>query len=226
MAQTNTGLPNGGVTACYAITYESSLAPADGLNRAIALMADCDADFALMQAWFGGITLKYALPLVIQIGAGTYAGANWSSSGPTTLIPGNGTSIITVRYLLVSEVVEMFMDTKGNGWGYSGSDSNEGSKGEGLTRFLGVQFLLAIGLGKAPPAGFGTTTAWLNGLRQNYVDNNPDDNKPDQITGCTTCFIYYLHDQLGFTINQIINAGAATLGGVYTNLTGASDGCT
>jgi hypothetical protein len=37
------------------------------------------------------------------------------------------------------------------------------------------------------------------------------------------CFLYFLHDHLGFSVPQIINAGAATLAGVFTKLTGRTD---
>ncbi|KAF9369523.1 hypothetical protein CPB97_003539, partial [Podila verticillata] len=58
-----------------------------------------------------------------------------------------------------------------------------------------------------------------------YVSDNPynpdnSDNKHDARTGCATLFLYYLFTQLQFAIPQIINAGAVTLAGVYSNLTG------
>ena len=84
------------------------------------------------------------------------------------------------------EVSEMFMQTQNpasGGW-YQGDD--EGSKGEGLSRFLAVQFQLANNLGSAPQVpqfGFAVTTSWLNAQRKNYIDSAPDDNHPDQVTG-------------------------------------------
>ena len=47
-----------------------------------------------------------------------------------------------LRYLLIAEVTEIFMMTQGRGW-FQGSD--EGSKGEGLSRFLSGQFLAMNG---------------------------------------------------------------------------------
>ncbi len=52
------------------------------------------------------------------------------------------------------------------------------------------------------------------------MNNAPDDNAPDAVNGCTTLFIYWLHSQLGYGINAIVAAGAATLAGVYRNLSG------
>ncbi len=54
---------------------------------------------------------------------------------------------------------------------------------------------------------------WLNSNRPNFVDYNPDDLSPDVVTGCTTLFRCYLHDQPEFGVNQIIAAGAGSLAG-------------
>src|SRR5262249_49590591 len=62
---------------------------------------------------------------------------------------------------------------------------------------------------------------WMNSPRNDYVNNiNKTDDGPDAITGCALLFLYYLFSQLGRTENQIVAAGAPTLGGVYNNLTG------
>ncbi len=86
-----------------------------------------------------------------------------------------------------------------------------------------MRFLEANDLPAIPYPGFAVVNLWLNSPRANFVDNNPDDDQPDPTTGCTTCFLYYLHDQLGFSIKAIIAAGASTLAGVYKNLTGRTD---
>ena len=64
---------------------------------------------------------------------------------------------------------------------------------------------------------------WLNSERQDFVNTAPDDNGYNATNGCTTLFIYYLFHQLGYTINQIVSAGSATLAGVYKNLTADSN---
>jgi hypothetical protein len=46
MAYPTAGLTNGGRTAHYQIQYDDTLSPADGVNRANALIAVCEADFA------------------------------------------------------------------------------------------------------------------------------------------------------------------------------------
>jgi hypothetical protein len=217
MALTTAGLTNGGVTTHYKIQYDDSLSAADGKDRANALIAVCEADYNLMSGWFGGIALTVGTPVTVNISPGGYASASWGP--PITLTPGNGSSLTIVRYLLVSEVTEMFMLAQGKGWFGSG---NEGSAGEGLSRFLAGQFLIANGLGVTEP-GFALANSWMTSPRADYV-NNIDvlDHGIDAKTGCAILFIYYLHVQLGFSINSIIAAAASELAGVYKNLTGDS----
>ena len=219
MAFITTGLTNGGLTTHYQIKYDDSLSQADGLDRANALIGVCEADFTLMSGWFGNIALTIATPITVQISPGPYASAGWGP--PIRLTPGNGSNLTLVRYLLVSEVTEMFMLAQNKGWFGSG---NEGSAGEGLSRFLAAQFLIANGLGTSEP-GFALANSWMNSPRADYVNNvDVTDHGIDAKTGCAILFIYYLHVQLGFSINSMIAAAAPELAGVYKNLTGdASD---
>lgn len=78
---------------------------------------------------------------------------------PIRLTPGNGSSLTVVRYLLVSEVTEMFMLAQNRGW-FDPGGTNEGSSGEGLSRFLAHEFLIATGLGVSEP-GFELAPSWL-----------------------------------------------------------------
>ena len=239
MGQTTQGLPNGGKTGRYAISYEESLPDASGLLLARDLMNTCDEDFDLMAGWFAGTDFEFSFPVKVQL-ENAVGGASWDDPADISLpfgysptvqvkavMPTPEAGVDFVRYLLVSEVTEMFMASKDNGWFEPTSllsGDNEGSKGEGLSRFLGHQFQLARALNDRY-LDFEVVPLWLNSpTRPNYVDNHPDDINPDAITGCTTCFLYYLHDQLGYGITDMINAGAATLGGVYQKLTGRSDG--
>jgi hypothetical protein len=168
-----------------------------------------------MSGWFDDIALTVGIPITVQIAPGPYASARWGA--PITLTPGNGSSITLVRYLLVSEVVEMFMLAQNQGWFVAG---NEGSAGEGLSRFLAGQFLIANGLGVTEP-GFALVNSWMNTPRADYVNNiDVTDHGIDAKTGCAILFIYYLHTQLSFGIMDILAAAASELSGVYKNLTG------
>lgn len=240
MAFTSAGLPNNGRTDHCWIIYDTDIP--NGLALASGLLAACEQDFALMKQWFGGIELIYSYPIPLII-ANIGGGASWQTPpeilvefgyspaiGLGALNPsgfGPGGQTVYLRYLFISEMTEMFMASKQNGWFentslFSGAD--EGSKGEGLSRFLAAQFLLANGLGKIAPPGFALTSQWLNSdTRPDFVNNNPDDNKPDPTNGCTNLFLWYLCDQLGFSPHSIVAAGADTLANVYRNLTGRPD---
>src|SRR5690348_15310191 len=159
MTLITTNLTNGGLTTHYQIWYDDSLSAADGMNRGNALIANCENDFNLMSGWFGGIALTETIPITVNIQPGPYASATWGP--PINLTPGNGSSITLVRYLLVSEVAEMFMLAQNRGWFGAG---NEGSAGEGLSRFLAAQFLIANGLAVTEP-GFGLANSWMTSPR-------------------------------------------------------------
>ena len=236
MGFTTANLPNGGQTARYKFSYDDTFSAADGWQRTAQAMAAADQDFALMQSWFPGVNYAFDLPMNVQIANAT-GGASWEDPSDiqrdfgytctVTINPGTGTSANFIRFLLVAEVVEMFMASQGDTWYQSTSafhGADEGSKGEGLSRFLSVQFLLTRGIAEHF-ASFDVVKTWLNAPgRPNFVDNNPDDNQPDVTTGCTTAFIWFLHSQLNFSIQQIVAAGESTLGGVFTKLTGRPNG--
>jgi hypothetical protein len=206
-----------GSSAHYRVSYDDTLNQADGPNRANALLGVCEQDYLMMAGWFTGLSLPYSTPVAVNIVPGGYAGAGWGP--PISLRPGNGSGLNVVRYLLVAEVVEMFMLSQNKGW-FAPDGSNEGAAGEGLSRFLSTEFLIQSGLGSTMP-GFDTAGIWLNSDRLDYVNNIDEyDHAPDEKSGCATLFIYYLSYQLGFDIQRIINAAAPTLAGVYRNLTG------
>jgi len=220
MAPTSAGLTNGGQTTHYQFTFDDSLGGPGGIEpaRTNQVLANCEADFNLMSGWFNNIALDVNFRITVNVTQNT-GGASWSLSGgnlTVTINSGTGNQGF-VRYLLVAEMTEQFMRAQGLGW-YG--QNTEGSQGEGLSRFLAAQFLSANSLG-AVPSGFLNSNSWLNSSRQDFVNNiNKTDDGPDAITGCSLLFIYYLFSQLGFTINQIVAAGAGTLAGVYRNLTG------
>jgi hypothetical protein len=227
MAFITTSLPNDGHTTHFWVSYDDTLAESDGLDLALDLLNYCESDLALISSWFPGVmaSFYYTFPIRLQI-TGQSGGAEWvavpiAGAAFVTLKPGSMPTTPYLRYLVVSEVTEMFMYSQGKGWF---ALQNEGSKGESLSRFLGSQFLSIRGLSKTL-FGHSVVHNWLNDpIRFNFVDVALDDIEPDAVTGCGTCFIFFLKDQLGFTIQHIIAAGAGTLGGVYTNLIGKQDG--
>jgi hypothetical protein len=94
----------------------------------------------------------------------------------------------------------MFMAIQDGGWFvedhsiFGTSYHDEGSKGEGLSKFLGIQFMIANGYGGAAPPGYGVTASWLNSPRPDYVNNNPDDQQDPiiiiKVARRSFCFIF------------------------------------
>jgi hypothetical protein len=197
------------------------------------VIAACEGDFNLMSNWFRGTALDVNFPIAVniippgQLGACQTPGACWGiSSGNLTVTISdsnlNTISANSVRYLIVMEMVEQFMRAlellfPERRWFGSGT---EGSQGEGLSRFLAAQFLAFNGLG-SPPTGYDNSNKWLASERLDFVNKPKEtDDGPDEVTGCSLLFIYYLFSQLHFDIDVIVAAGDNTLAGVYRNLTG------
>jgi hypothetical protein len=224
-----TGLPNGGATTHYTFAYDSNLANG-GLEpaRTIKVMAACDADFAIMAAWFKNVTITNPayLPIKVYVTA-LYGGANTTDS--IRLKP-NGTNVDELRAYLVSEVTEIFMHAQNLGWGYVGGVPDEESCGEALSLFLTQQFEILQNTVGGPYTAF-SGTGWLNtslpasNAAQTRYTYNPDGSlntdfgdRFDYVnstlpypgngpgTGCSILFIYYLFHQLGFKITEIIAA--------------------
>jgi hypothetical protein len=224
MAFTTAGLRNGGDTTYYHFQYDDSLQPSaknpDGPepDRVNAVIDQCDNDFALMSRWFGNTALDVDFKIAVNVTPNS-GGAAWRRRGRALTVTVNpGTDDATsIRYLLVGEMVEQFMRAQGLGW-YG--DGTEGSEGEGLSRFLAAQMFAINGLGN-PPFGSDNSNLWLDSPRDDYVNTIlHKDSSRSAASGCSLLFIYFLFAQLGFSIEQIVAAGADPLRGVYRNLTG------
>ena len=236
--QTSAGLPNGGNTAHYAVSYDDALTAQAGLDRATELMAHLDNDYALIQSWFAGVPYHFVSPINVHVTDGT-DGASWFCPSEAVrfwypinvdLMPGPMPTTGLLRYLVVSEVTEMFMASQAREWfGSVGffNNADEGSMGESLSRFLAAEFLTIAGVNPMIYPGFHVAGLWIDAAsRDNFVDVSMDDILPHMITGCGVLFLAFLHHQLGFTIPQIVAAAAPTMAGVYTNLTGMTDAWT
>lgn len=242
MAFTSAGLTNGGNTDHFSFEYDDSLPSSAGVVRTNAVIQNCESDWVLLRSWFPGVDFVYHFPIPVQIGSAAAAGSgSWSpksqferitSSGAPTVsinLP-NGDAAMNVRFLIIAEVSEMFMESQDKGWYESESffsTSDEGSMGEGLSRFLAVQLLVANGQpGVLPWPNARVARRWMNGARGDFVNTNPDDHSADETTGCTTLYMYFLHDHLKHGIPAIIGAGGSNLAQVFHNVTGGTDGWT
>src|SRR5438128_2156875 len=130
-----------GSTPHFQVYYDDQLAAQgiDGPALADAALAHCEADFATLSTWFGGIT-PTDLPIRIDI--------VWNDNGPPGVCsapPGgactNGHNYIKVNAtasslpiqvneVALAELGEIFMETQGRGW------SRASSNGEALSRVL------------------------------------------------------------------------------------------
>jgi hypothetical protein len=236
--QTSAGLPNGGHTAHYLVSYDDSLSSGTGLDLAVQLMAHLDDDYALIQSWFVGVQYHFTSPINVHL-SGADDGARWFCPSEAVrfwfpinvdLMPGPTPTTGLLRYLVVSEVTEMFMASQGREWyGSVGlfNNADEGSMGESLSRFLAAEFLAATGVSSSIFTGFHVGGKWIDAAsRDNFVDISMDDIQPHMITGCGVLFLAFLRHELGFTIQQIIAAAAPTMAGVHTKLTGMTDAWT
>ena len=197
-----------GRTDHFEIEYDDSLELAEGRLAANGLLETCEGDYALMSTWFDGAE-PAARPISIKL-------IGEESSKPLTqqieLAPGPAATSPRVRYLFVMEVSKLFMLSHERGW----LTPLGAGPGSSLSPFLGAMALAAHGLG-SPDCDFQHANDWMGSERADYV--NFSDDSPEAV-GCGVLFLYYLLVQQGFTVNQIVGAGAPDLGGVYRNLTG------
>ncbi len=202
-----------GTTKNFTVSYANTLGT-KGKNMANAVLASCERDLAVLEGYFGDITLG-RLPFRIFIDPGQ--GGAWHASCAATQIHIDafaGTNGNLETMLNVAEVSEVFMANQNSGWDCGASN------GEGLSRVLAAE---------AYPAeldGFATAAAWLDSNREDFVTKNDGTDTNYVSIGCSALFLNYLRYQLGFSWDQIIQRGGTTLAQTYQNLTGQTDAFT
>ena len=110
--------------------------------------------------------------------------------------------------LYVAELSESFMGAQKKGWscGYS--------NGEGLSRFCAERETAAGTLD-----GFTTGPDWAKAGFPDWVSKTEKTDQDAVSTGCAIVYIYWMQS-LGFSTDQIVQAGGATLADNYKTLTG------
>ena len=205
-----------GTTAHFVVSYAQSLG-AESPTLADAVLATCEADYTRLQEWFGNITIGN-LPFYVYIRPGAN-GASHADCSATGLYCDafNGTDADLERSLVVAEADEVFMANQGAGWDCGASN------GEALSRLLAAE----IYPNELNPPGIGGTFAtgpsWLRSNRPDWITSTEPTDQDFVSIGCGTLFINWLHFQLGYSLNQIVQAGRTTLAQTYNTLTGRSD---
>ncbi len=188
-----------------------------GVPLAAAVADGCEDDYGRLRHYFGGLPPD-DLPFRVYITPG-HEGASHSTCGDTGLYIDafDANDGVLMRYLVVSEADEVFMDSQGRGW-LCGS-----SNGEGLSRVLAADAYPDV-------RGFFTAGWWLNSERTDFVSQNDGSDTNRDSIGCSALFLYYLSAQLGFGWSQIVQVGARTaenpsplLANTFTLLTGRTD---
>jgi hypothetical protein len=199
-----------GRTQHFAVYVDPALS-ADGKTDAQGVLSKCDADYAKVSGYFGGVS---AGPFNVVLFSNPN-GAYHATCAATDLFcdavagPANGDYS---EFLNIAEFVEVFEAAQARGW-----DCGRGN-GEGLSRVLATD---------AYPKqldGFATAASWLDSPRQNFVDNNFNGDTNSHANGCSVLFLNWLHVQLKYSWQQIVGAGAPNLGQTYAHLTGKKDG--
>jgi hypothetical protein len=194
-----------GSTAHFQVKHRSDVTTGATLGQAV--LGTCEADYGRLADWFGGIT-PGGLPFTVTIQNGSN-GASHATCAATGLLCdafGGGDADL-VRMLVVAEADEVFMSNFGHGWDCGASN------GEALSRILSAEIY------PNSQSGFFTGASWLDGNRPDFVNSTDPTDRNFVSIGCGTLFFNYLRNQLGFSINQIIAAGAATFKQTYKNLT-------
>lgn len=199
-----------GQTQHFAVYSDPALGP-DGKLDAQGVLAKCEADYAKVSGYFGGIS---AGPFAVILFSNPN-GAYHMTCAATDLFcdavanPANGDYS---EFLNIAEFVEVFEAVQGKGW-----NCGKGN-GEGLSRVLATD---------AYPAqldGFATAATWLDSSRQDFIDRNFNGDTNPHANGCCVLFLNWLRFQLNFSWQQIAGAAAPSLGATYTKLTGKKDG--
>jgi hypothetical protein len=209
------GETQAGQTAHFIVYTDNT---SNGNASAQNVLATCEADWAAVQNWFGGINLppgqdgddqttpRTAMPIYVVMDPNAGGAYHYSCSATDIYIEPTPEM---ASGLMVAELVEVFEAAINNGW------SCGQTNGEGLSRVLAVERNSALAA-----VTISTYNDWWNNGHGDYVNDNSATDQDSASNGCATLFLYYLHSQLNFTWQQIVAAGAPTLGGTYQKLTG------
>ena len=210
--------PHPSQTAHFRISVDSGLGSL-GNEVADALLRTCEQDFATLQGYFGGIT-PALMPFELVITSGTQGASHATCAATALSIGARSGPLGFMRSLVIAEEDEVFEASFGHGWNCGFSN------GEGLSRVLANDMVPGV-----EPPGFVSPPVWLDGpsdvsgvRRENWVDKTDRTDTNYFSIGCSVLFLNWMRFQLNYSWEQIIQAGAPTLGQTYRNLTGRNNG--
>lgn len=184
---------------------------ARGLTIAQSILGSCERDYETVRGFFGDADLP-GLPVRVVISRlPEDARAFHYEDCCDVYCDALTTPTLDPRYtafLLVSQLVELFMEAIGRGW------RSDASHGEALSR------VLAAAMYPRQITSFASAAAWLNSSRSDFVNHSAATDCNTVAVGCGTLFLNYLHHQLGFPWNSIVLAGGPTLADTYHRLSG------
>ena len=207
-----------GTVGQITVEYATSLGQ-NGQTLAEQLLNVVDPPYTQMESYFGvagGAVTVVVAPLSGQndgSGGAYHYGCDFNSGGVlyldatfanTTVDPTN-----LELSLYVAELSEAFMGAQGTGWGCGSSN------GEGLSRYLAEVM--------PPPGSFPawgiTGPSWAAAGFPDWVSQTESTDRNYVSTGCAVVYIYWMR-YLGYSTQQIVAAGGATLSANYQALTG------
>jgi uncharacterized protein YaeQ len=231
----------------FQVQYESTDYTQDELlilqPVAQALPNECEPDYATLCGWFGipvgegfGPGNRTVVTLTKNVRGASNTGYSPNNS-QMSVNPNLGGSADFVQSLFVAEMIEILMRYTGGNW----DPLNSG--GEGLSR-VAAEILHPM---SAPATKDNNVNAWLafdptqdptsakadTEYRKDWISVNftggdlrvggfvPGD-QDSYSFGCAMLFTYYLKDQRGYTMAEIVQNGMQTLGGTYQQLTKAN----
>ena len=175
---------------------------------------------SIMQEWFLGVTLPKLTVQITSDPSMSYCGASMNGACWKYLV-GNISIVVPdkftndkefeIRSSLAVEVTEQFMRAQDSGWDWLRFDpqhGTEGTVGEGLSIFLSQQLMIRQGL---QPDYKWIANQWLKSTRliEPQTLSFTEAHGPsgtDINSGFYLLFFYYLKDQLGHSIYEIVHS--------------------
>lgn len=202
-----------GRTANFVVSYDPALGEAGPIVAGYLLQA-CEYDYSRAASIFqvAPANLPFEISLVCSSGGAWHENPCTNTAIGVGAITTNPPDALFLRYLMLSEIVEVLSATLNNGWKCNFSN------GEALSRVIADALAPCM-----KPSDFRAAPVWLT-FRENWVDKTDFTDRNYRSIGCGVLFLNWLHYQLGYSWEQIVAAGASTLELTYKSLTGGTDG--